>query len=110
MSASSVPSSSALPFADLKEGDVLWSPSPAQADASRLAAFQRWLADARGLAFADYQALWQWSVDHLDDFWQAVWDFFSVVAEGDQVVVAGVQKISDGAAVRVAPAAAAAGS
>ena len=32
------------------------------------------------------------------------------LAEGDQVVVAGVQKISDGAAVRVAPAAAAAGS
>lgn len=38
--------------------------------------FQDWLAAHRNLRFADYQALWQWSVDDLPAFWQAVWDFY----------------------------------
>ena len=38
--------------------------------------FQDWLAAHRNLRFADYQALWQWSVDDLPGFWQAVWDFY----------------------------------
>ena len=37
--------------------------------------FQRFLADTRGLRFDTYEALWQWSVDELEAFWAAVWDF-----------------------------------
>jgi acetoacetyl-CoA synthetase len=66
------------------EGDVLWRPTPPQIDASRLAAYQRWLAAERGLRFADYAALWSWSVDHIEAFWQTVWDFFDVQAEGSR--------------------------
>jgi acetoacetyl-CoA synthetase len=40
--------------------------------------YQDWLRDQRGLAFADYDALWRWSVDHLDEFWQSVWDYFDL--------------------------------
>src|SRR3954454_483431 len=43
----------------------------------------RWLAVERGLSFDDYQQLWQWSVDDLDGFWSAVWEFFEVQADGD---------------------------
>ncbi|HMO46459.1 MAG TPA: acetoacetate--CoA ligase [Rubrivivax sp.] len=64
------------------EGEVLWQPSAEQIEASRLHAYQRWLADARGLRHADYQALWQWSVDELEAFWQSVWDYFEVQADG----------------------------
>src|SRR5262249_2497318 len=42
--------------------------------------YLRWLADRRGLAFADYAALWQWSVDDLPGFWSSVWEYFDVVA------------------------------
>jgi acetoacetyl-CoA synthetase len=38
----------------------------------------RWLTTHRQLQITDYSALWQWSVDHLEDFWQAVWDYFAV--------------------------------
>jgi acetoacetyl-CoA synthetase len=31
----------------------------------------------------DYNELWQWSVDHPDDFWRYVWDRFDVLADGD---------------------------
>jgi acetoacetyl-CoA synthetase len=32
----------------------------------------------RAHGFADYDALWRWSVDDLEGFWGAVWDFFEV--------------------------------
>jgi acetoacetyl-CoA synthetase len=46
-----------------------------------------WLRAERGLTFGDYDALWQWSVDDLDGFWAAIWDFFEVQADGDRSTV-----------------------
>jgi acetoacetyl-CoA synthetase len=44
----------------------------------RLLHYQRWLQAQRGLVFADYDALWRWSVDDLPGFWQSIWDHFAV--------------------------------
>jgi acetoacetyl-CoA synthetase len=41
---------------------------------SRIRRYQDWLADARGLRFDTYDALWRWSVTDLDGFWQSIWD------------------------------------
>lgn len=43
-----------------------------------MAQFTRWLADNRGLEFADYPALWEWSVRDLEGFWSAIWEFFNI--------------------------------
>jgi acetoacetyl-CoA synthetase len=64
------------------EGEVLWRPTPAQIEATQLAAYQRWLSTERGLRFDDYAALWSWSVTDVAAFWQTVWEFFDVQAEG----------------------------
>ena len=40
--------------------------------------YQDWLREHRGLTFADYHALWRWSVTDLDAFWQSIWDFFAL--------------------------------
>ncbi len=45
---------------------------------ARLSVFQRWLERERGLRFADYDSLWQWSVTDLEAFWQAIWDFHAL--------------------------------
>jgi acetoacetyl-CoA synthetase len=37
-----------------------------------------WLRAERGLELADYEALRRWSVDQVEDFWQAMWDYFGV--------------------------------
>jgi len=37
--------------------------------------YQDWLRQQRGLEFADYDALWRWSVTELDAFWQSIWDY-----------------------------------
>ncbi|MBC7373649.1 MAG: acetoacetate--CoA ligase, partial [Frankiales bacterium] len=51
---------------------------------SRLTAF----AARQGFAPDDYEALWRWSVEHLEDFWAAVWDEFDIRASApyDQVL------------------------
>ena len=77
------------------EGRLLWKPTRAQIDASRLAAYQRWLAETRGLHFEDYAALWRWSVEELETFWQTIWDYFDVRAGGSREPVLAGQAMPD---------------
>jgi acetoacetyl-CoA synthetase len=63
-------------------GAVLWTPRPDQIAPTRLVAYMRWLATERGLNFDSYNALWRWSVDELEAFWQSIWDHFDVQADG----------------------------
>jgi acetoacetyl-CoA synthetase len=58
----------------------LWRPPADVRERTRIGAFLRWLSSERGLEFGDYQQLWQWSVDHPAEFWQAIWEHFEVVA------------------------------
>jgi acetoacetyl-CoA synthetase len=64
-------------------GELLWEPSAELVERSRLSEFMCWLERERGLSFDGYGALWQWSVDDLDGFWSAIWEFFGVKADGD---------------------------
>ncbi len=56
--------------------DILWRPSPQRIADAQVTAYRDWLRGTRGLSFDGYEALWQWSVDHVEDFWQSIWDFF----------------------------------
>ncbi len=40
----------------------------------------RWAGERHGRSFADYEELWQWSVDELEDFWADIWEFCGVRA------------------------------
>jgi acetoacetyl-CoA synthetase len=54
--------------------DPLWTPSEERIERSTLARFAR----EAGKDPHDYEALWRWSVDDLEGFWQAICDFFDV--------------------------------
>ncbi|MBP8306875.1 MAG: AMP-binding protein, partial [Burkholderiaceae bacterium] len=60
--------------------EPLWQPSPDRIDKAGITRLQRWLAAERGLHFENYEALWQWSVDDLEGFWGAFWDFAGVIS------------------------------
>ncbi|WP_461473745.1 acetoacetate--CoA ligase [Pararhodobacter sp.] len=66
---------------------ILWRPDPARAEASSMAAFLRWLEAKRGLSFADYPALWDWSVTDLEGFWSAIAAFFALDIRGAGAVL-----------------------
>jgi acetoacetyl-CoA synthetase len=67
--------------------DKLWEPSAELIERSRMTEFMRWLRAERGHDFATYEELWRWSVDDLDGFWAAIWEFFDVQADGDPLPV-----------------------
>ncbi len=45
-----------------------------------MARFMDWAGERRGRPFADYEELWRWSVDELEDFWASIWEFCGVRA------------------------------
>jgi acetoacetyl-CoA synthetase len=69
------------------DGELLWEPSAELVERSRLREFMRWLERERGLDFAGYPELWQWSVDDLEGFWSAIWEFFGVQADFEPMPV-----------------------
>lgn len=61
-------------------GDILWEPRPDFRRTTEIGRFMNWLRDRRGRDFADYDELQRWSVDDLQGFWSAVWEFFGIRA------------------------------
>lgn len=62
----------------VEEGQLLWEPSAERIDNLNIRAFTDWLGKARNLHFNDYRELQRWSVEHLEDFWEAIWEYFDV--------------------------------
>ena len=61
-------------------GDILWTPGEERVERANVTAFIRWLRQTRGLSFANYMELWQWSVRDVEAFWGAVWEYFEIKA------------------------------
>ncbi|MEE8370542.1 MAG: acetoacetate--CoA ligase [Sphingomonadales bacterium] len=80
-------------MAVVSEGDLLWTPGEKRVKASNLAAFQLWLKENRGLEFADYDRLWQWSVGELEAFWGAIWEYFKIEASSPYERVLGSREM-----------------
>ena len=64
----------------VKEGDLLWTPSPEWVTQSNLVHFMKWLRQHRGLDFSNYPDLWRWSVTDIEAFWGALWEYCEVQA------------------------------
>ncbi|WP_239333666.1 acetoacetate--CoA ligase [Frankia sp. CiP3] len=62
-------------------GRRLWTPSPQRVRAAGVTAYLDWLATERDRKLSGATALWQWSVDDLDGFWDSIWDFCAVEGE-----------------------------
>jgi acetoacetyl-CoA synthetase len=63
-----------------RRGELLWEPSAESVERATMTRYMRWLAAERERSFDDYQALWEWSVTELEEFWASIWDFFAVRA------------------------------
>jgi acetoacetyl-CoA synthetase len=63
---------------------VLWEPTAEQRERATITRFARWVVEHRGAdaeVVDDYHALWRWSVEDVEGFWAAIWDFFAVESE-----------------------------
>lgn len=57
---------------------VLWTPDPERIQNATLTAFMDFVRVDQKVTLADYDALYQWSIEQRPAFWQAVSDFFQV--------------------------------
>ncbi|MDH2414167.1 acetoacetate--CoA ligase [Nocardioides sp. CER19] len=71
----------------VQTGDVLWRPPADVVETTHVGQFLTWLSENRGVDLRDHDALWRWSVDDLEGFWSAVWDFFDVTDHGERTAV-----------------------
>ena len=60
---------------------VLWTPDAERISHAVITRFRHHLETSRGLTFATYEELWEWSVDDLEAFWASLWEFFDVQAD-----------------------------
>src|SRR5256885_10904392 len=58
----------------------LWEPSKERRDSAEMTRFAAWAARRNDATFADYEALRRWSVERLEDFWAAMWEYAGVRA------------------------------
>ncbi len=59
---------------------LLWQPSEAQIKASNMYRFMTLINERYGTSFDSYDDLYQWSVDHIPEFWKEMWDFAGIKA------------------------------
>ena len=65
----------------------LWTPSADTIRNSRLEAFRKLAENKAEQSFIDYDALWRWSVDDTESFWDLAWDFMGVIGDkGDTIL------------------------
>ncbi len=60
--------------------DVLWRPSADARTRTSLGRFLDVVGPRHGVVLDSYEAAWQWSVDHIAEFWAEVWRFYDVPA------------------------------
>ena len=53
----------------------IWRPSPERIKRAGITRYLRWLRDNRALEFVDYESLWRWSTENIEDFWESIWEF-----------------------------------
>lgn len=58
----------------------LWEGNTKFINNTHLKDYQSWLSKSRQLHFKNYHEIWKWSTDHIEDFWQSIWDYFKITA------------------------------
>jgi acetoacetyl-CoA synthetase len=67
--------------------DVLWTPAATAIQHTRMTAFTDWLWQRTGQAFRDYATLHRWSIEHLEDFWEAYAEFTGLITRAPHLQV-----------------------
>ncbi|CAO1615847.1 unnamed protein product [Parajaminaea phylloscopi] len=72
---------------------LIWSPP--KEHTTRLTRFRRSIAARHNVDLPTYAHFWQWSVDHPDRFWEAIWDECDIIGDRGPNFCAGVKSGDD---------------
>lgn len=60
-------------------GDLLWKPTGDSIKKTNMTAFTKWLSQKSGEEFPDYLSLHQWSVEHIEAFWELYMEYTEII-------------------------------
>lgn len=72
---------------------ILWKPSVDFIKSTNMTAFTRWLTARTGTDMPNYDSLHQWSIDHLEDFWESFVEFTDIKLSQDPTQVLDTHKM-----------------
>ncbi|WP_085993532.1 acetoacetate--CoA ligase [Oceanobacillus senegalensis] len=78
---------------NVEEGTLLWKPDKKRSQHSKLFQYMKWLNTEKSLSFHDYQSLWQWSVDNIEDFWESIWKYFGIKSKNPYQTILSTHKM-----------------
>ena len=59
---------------------LLWTPSEQRIQQSNMYRFMKGINEQYHMNFTEYTELYEWSIQHIPEFWAALWDFAGVIA------------------------------
>ncbi len=75
-------------------GTCLWAPTQAQIENAEVTNFASFVhAKTQFDWHQDFQSLWQWSVDHMPEFWSLLWDWHGIIGDKGDRVLDGAKKM-----------------
>ena len=57
---------------------ALWSPGSEFIEQANITRFTKWLDQEKNLQFNDYESLWEWSTEHIEEFWKTIVEYFDI--------------------------------
>ena len=67
---------------------LLWKPSEERIKGTNMYRFMNFINDKYNEHFTEYNPFYQWSIDHIPEFWASLWEFADIKASKpyDQVI------------------------
>jgi acetoacetyl-CoA synthetase len=60
--------------------EPIWTPDPAATARSQIGHFAAFVTERHGVHLDGYLDMWAWSVDHTEQFWASIWEFFAITS------------------------------
>ena len=62
---------------------ILWKPNKKQIENSQMEAFRLQVNSRFDINLANYNELYEWSINHISDFWKAIWGYMAIEHSND---------------------------
>jgi acetoacetyl-CoA synthetase len=75
-------------------GTCLWTPTQVQIDKAEVTDFASFVQEKTQFYWhQDFQSFWQWSVDHMPEFWDLLWDWHGIIGDKGGRILANPNKM-----------------
>jgi len=75
--------------------EPLWTPSPAFVENANITRFMSWLKTEKELDFVDYNELWNWSTNEIEEFWKIIVEYNNIQFHSPYEKVVNSQKMPE---------------